>query len=78
MDQAEARARRAHASAGPAGVQRMVNGARLGVLERYLGGVVKRYRDPGLSSKVPVIDSENGKDDKPVTLIQESDDYAEL
>lgn len=45
MNDAEARTRKGR-KPGP-GVERLVNGARLGALEKLLGITIKRHRDPG-------------------------------
>ncbi len=65
MGKAEARARKNRTGSS---ADALANGARLGVLERYLGVPIKRYRDPGNLKS-----SAGGNKEETIVVKRESD-----
>jgi hypothetical protein len=62
MSKAEARARK---NRKPKSAERLANAARLGVLQKYLGGDIKRFRDPAIDGKTTIkaeTDADSKKD----------------
>lgn len=68
MNLAENRARRNRTGVA---ADRLANAARLGVLERYLGTTIKRYRDPGMGGAfVDAEDNKGSKDEAVVVKVE--------
>lgn len=70
MSEAEAQIRKAHKS-GP-GTDRLVNAARLSVLEKNLGVAVKRHRDPGNVTTTEASMKPGQEEDEVIFIARES------
>jgi hypothetical protein len=65
MNKAEARARKGRK---PKSAERLANSARLGVLQKFLGGDIKRFRDPAVD-KVKIEGDAEAKSDKDTSVV---------
>lgn len=65
MSKAEARARKGRK---PKSAERLTNSARLGVLQKYIGGDIKRFRDPAVD-RVKVEGDKESKNDKDTSVV---------
>jgi len=65
MSKAEARARKGRK---PKSAERLANSARLGVLQKYIGGDIKRFRDPAVD-RVKVEGDKESKNDKDTSVV---------
>jgi hypothetical protein len=65
MNKAEARARKGRK---PKSAERLANSARLGVLHKYIGGDIKRFRDPAVD-KTKIEGDKESKNDKDTSVV---------